>query len=101
MNTVVVAAMTTTVNVSTRNGTSPITLFLPAGEPMDVEGSVLGFQIMTVDKMRLEKLAGCISPEQQLQVDKIIRMSFGLGSSSPAPAYAPKLPVPGPPRRVI
>lgn len=94
MDTVVVAALTTTVKESTRSGKSPVTLFLPQGEPLEKEGSVLGFQVMTVSKMRLEGLAGAISKEQQLQVDRILATSFGLKISSPASAPAPV----GPPR---
>lgn len=78
MPTVVVAAMTTSVKDNVRAGKSPVCLFLPAGEPMEKEGAILGFQIMTIDKMRLENLAGKISTAQQLQVDAIVRTSFGL-----------------------
>lgn len=78
MPTVVIAAMTTSVKDNVRAGKSPVSLFLPAGQPMEKEGAVLGFQIMTIDKMRLENLAGRISAEQQKQVDSIIRTSFGL-----------------------
>jgi mRNA-degrading endonuclease toxin of MazEF toxin-antitoxin module len=101
MHTVVVAALTTKVKDSTRNGTSPVTLFLPEGEPMDREGAVLGFQIITISKMRLEDLAGEISPEQQAQVDKILATSFGLTAppkvtpSSASVSAGP--PRPGPP----
>ncbi|WP_350309815.1 type II toxin-antitoxin system PemK/MazF family toxin [Arthrobacter sp. fls2-241-R2A-172] len=101
MDTVVVAAMTTKVKESTRNGTSPVTLFLPKGDPMDVEGSVLGFQVMTVSKMRLDKLAGEISREQQLEVDKILATSFGLKVVAPATPPVASVqtgpPRPGPP----
>ncbi len=78
MPTVVVAALTTSVRDNVRAGKSPVSLYLPAGEPMEKEGAVLGFQIMTIDKMRLEDLAGRITAEQQLRVDSIIRTSFGL-----------------------
>lgn len=78
MPTVVVAAMTTSVKENVRSGKSPVCLFLPAGDPMDKEGAILGFQIMTIEKMRLENFAGKISAEQQLQVDSIIKNSFGL-----------------------
>lgn len=82
MNTVVVAAMTTTVRDSARNGNSPVSLFLPEGQPMPREGVILGFQIMTVDKGRLEDCAGQISDVQQSSVDQILRTSFGLQAES-------------------
>lgn len=99
MDTVVVAALTTTVKDSTRNGTSPVTLFLPQGDPMDREGSVLGFQVMTISKMRLEDYAGEISAGQQTQVDKILATSFGLtGPVMPRAITAPAPAPAGPPR---
>lgn len=78
MSVVVTAAMTRTVRASVRDGRSPVSVFLPEGQPMDDEGAVLCFQITTLDQNRLEESAGELTPGQMRQVDRAIAASFGL-----------------------
>lgn len=78
MKVVVTAALTTSVRDSTREGRSPVSVFLPEGEPLDKEGCVLAFQITTLAHERLEKLAGELTPEQMRHVDRAIAISFGI-----------------------
>ncbi|WP_448222462.1 type II toxin-antitoxin system PemK/MazF family toxin [Gordonia iterans] len=78
MNVVVTVALTTSVRPAVREGRSPVSVFLPEGEPLDKEGCVLAFQVTTLDQERLEKYAGELSTEQMRQVDRAIAASFGL-----------------------
>jgi mRNA-degrading endonuclease toxin of MazEF toxin-antitoxin module len=78
MPTVVVAALTTSVRDSTRAGRSPVSVFLPAGQPLPDEGSLLAFQVMTIDKVRLAQYIARLTPVQLVQVDAALRTSFGL-----------------------
>jgi mRNA interferase MazF len=78
MPTIVVAALTTAVRESTRQGRSPVSVYLPAGHPLPHEGSVLAFQVSTIAKERLEDYAGDLSANQMLAVDAAIRTSFGI-----------------------
>ncbi len=78
MDTVVVAALTSKVRENVRAGRSPVSVFLPAGQPLEKEGSVLAFQVMTITKRRLEDYGGKLSGEQMRQVDAALRASFGL-----------------------
>lgn len=78
MPTVVMAAMTTRVRPEVRAGQSRVCVFLPAGLPMTEEGAVLGFQVMTVSKERLENFGGTLSAQQIHAVNSAIRTSFGL-----------------------
>ncbi|MBF6388274.1 type II toxin-antitoxin system PemK/MazF family toxin [Nocardia farcinica] len=80
MRTVVTAALTTSVRDSTREGRSPVTVFLPAGKPLEKEGTVLGFQITTLAWERLEDYAGELTSEQMREVDRAIAASFGLAN---------------------
>ncbi|MFD5637427.1 type II toxin-antitoxin system PemK/MazF family toxin [Streptomyces sp. NPDC127077] len=73
MNTVVVAAMTTSV----REG-SPVQVTLEAGDPLPNRGSILGFQVTTIDQRRLEDFAGQLRPEQLKELDVVIARCFGL-----------------------
>jgi mRNA-degrading endonuclease toxin of MazEF toxin-antitoxin module len=75
MNTVVVAALTTRV----RRGSS-VAVYLPAGQPLSREGSILAFQVMTLDQSRLERLAGQLSAAQLAQLDAALQVAFGLRS---------------------
>ncbi|KAA6218815.1 type II toxin-antitoxin system PemK/MazF family toxin [Streptomyces filamentosus] len=75
MNTVVVAAMTTSV----REG-SKVQLTLEAGDPLPQRGSILGFQISTIDQTRLERHAGRLRPEQLEELNGVIALCFGLKS---------------------
>lgn len=75
----VVAACTTTVREDVRRGKSPIAVFLAAGQPLPREGSVLAFQVMTVDKVRLDgACAGTLTDAQLSAVDTCLRNAFGL-----------------------
>lgn len=78
MRTVVVAALTRSVRDDTRNGRSPVTVFLPAGQPLRDEGSVLCFQILTASDSRLQEYAGRLTDEQMQAVDRAIAVAFGL-----------------------
>nr|WP_258545017.1 type II toxin-antitoxin system PemK/MazF family toxin [Micromonospora provocatoris] len=73
MPVVIIAALTTSV----RRG-SPVAVHLPAGQPLDREGSILAFQVMTADKSRLKNYAGRLTSSQLLQLDAALRTSFGL-----------------------
>jgi mRNA interferase MazF len=72
MPVVVVAAMTSVVK------TSRLALTLPAGEPMEREGQILPFQVTTVDKSRLEDYAGSLSAYQVLELERRMRLCWGL-----------------------
>lgn len=78
MQTAVVVALTTTVHPRTRSGVSPVTVFLPAGRPLQYEGSVLAHQVQTVSLDRLEDFAGCLDEAQMEAVSAALRVSFGL-----------------------
>jgi mRNA interferase MazF len=78
MRVVVTVALTSTVRDSVREGRSPVSVFLPAGEPLESEGSVLAFQVTTLARERLEDKAGELTKEQMRQVDHAVAMSFGL-----------------------
>lgn len=80
MKVVVTAALTSAVRESARQGRSPISVYLPAGEPLDKEGTVLAFQITTLARERLEDYAGELSAEQMREVDRALAASFGLAS---------------------
>jgi mRNA-degrading endonuclease toxin of MazEF toxin-antitoxin module len=78
MPTVVVAACTTTVKSHVREGKSPVAVYLPAGQPLPEEGSVLGFQVMTASQERLRRYAGRLTAAQMAAVDQALATSFGL-----------------------
>ncbi|MFB7971038.1 type II toxin-antitoxin system PemK/MazF family toxin [Streptomyces rubiginosohelvolus] len=73
MNTVVVAAMTTTVREGSR-----VQLVLEAGDPMPKRGAILGFQLSTIDKDRLGDHAGRLRPEQLEELNGVLALCFGL-----------------------
>ena len=72
MNTVVVLPVTTTVRPS------PVSIILPAGQPLPNESSVLAFQPVTIDQQRLERQAGVLTSSQLAALDKAIKLAFGL-----------------------
>lgn len=74
MNTVIVAAMTTSI----RRG-SPIEVVLPAGRPLKNEGAILAFQVTTLDKARLMDFKGTLDGDQLRELDKALSLAFGLG----------------------
>jgi len=78
MPTCVVAACTTAVRPLTRQGRSPVSLFLPAGQPMAREGCVLAFQVMTIDKTRLQDYDSALTAGQVTELKTKIRTSFDL-----------------------
>jgi mRNA interferase MazF len=73
MNTVVVAALTTKV----REG-SKIQVVLEAGDPLPQRGAILGFQVSTIDQVRLERFGGRLRLEQLKELDEVIARCFGL-----------------------
>ncbi|MFC9687634.1 type II toxin-antitoxin system PemK/MazF family toxin [Kribbella sp. NPDC056951] len=72
MNVVTVAALTTRV----KHG--KMAVYLPVGKPLDKEGEILPFQIMSIDKRRLEDYAGCLSDEQVAELDAKLKLCWGL-----------------------
>jgi mRNA interferase MazF len=59
----------------------PFEVAIPKGGAGLEEGSkILLDQIRTVDKMRLAKRVGRVSPEIMLEVDRAIHLSLGLGN---------------------
>ena len=73
MPTVIVAAITTTV----RQGSS-IAVTLPAGQPLKRESQIMAFQVMTVDQSRLGNYAGCLDQAQIADLEKAMRLAWGL-----------------------
>ena len=71
--TVVLAAIATSV----REG-SPVSVTLDKGHPCPERGAVLCFQVMTVDKRRIEDLIGVVPADKMVEVDRKIALSFGL-----------------------
>ncbi len=71
---VTIAAITRTI----RDENSPIALLLPEGFPLDSKSSIMAFQVRTIDKSRLEKLAGSLSSQQILQLNQKLRNAWDL-----------------------
>ncbi|MEV0838504.1 type II toxin-antitoxin system PemK/MazF family toxin [Actinocatenispora sera] len=74
MPTLVIAALTTN---TTRVG-SAISVYLPQGRPLDKEGTILAFQVMTASKERLLNYAGCLGSDQLRELDRALKVAFGL-----------------------
>jgi mRNA interferase MazF len=72
MNTVLIAALTTTI----RSG--PLTVVLPAGRPLPEPGSILAFQVMTIDKSRLGGYLGRLDRKQIAELERAMKIAFGL-----------------------
>jgi mRNA-degrading endonuclease toxin of MazEF toxin-antitoxin module len=73
MPVVVIAAMTHTVRPGSR-----IQVHLPAGQPMRDEGAILGFQVATIDQVRLGRYEGTLTKNQLQQLNEVISRCFGL-----------------------
>jgi mRNA interferase MazF len=73
MNVVTVAALTSQV----KGG--KLGVHLPAGHPLDKEGEILPFQIVSIDKNRLERYAGSLSDDQIAELDAKLKLCWGLG----------------------
>jgi mRNA interferase MazF len=73
MPVVVVSAMTTKIKPAMQ-----VAVTLPAGRPLAEAGQILAFQIMTVVKQRLEKYAGRLDASQIADLEKALRLSWGL-----------------------
>lgn len=80
MKVVVVAAITTTIRDSVREGRSPVCVFLPKDEPLKKESTVLGFQVLTLAHERLDAYEGELTAEQMRDVDRAVAASFGLAN---------------------
>lgn len=72
MPTVAVAAITSKVK------RGALTVFLPAGEPLEQDSEILPFQILTIDQSRLETWIGELSPEQVTALEEKLRLCWGL-----------------------
>lgn len=72
--TVIVAAMTA------RGGKAHLPTHVPVGTDSGLRrpSLVLAEQVRTIDKSRLLKRVGMLSPEKQEQVDRALRISFAL-----------------------
>lgn len=70
---VVVAAITTKIRED-----SPVTAVLEAGQPCPERCGVMTWQITTVSQDRIENYIGQLTKEQMNDVDRKIRLSFGL-----------------------
>ena len=57
---------------------SRVAVLLPEGQPLREESQILSFQVMTVDKSRLETYAGALTPAQVTQLDASLRLCWGL-----------------------
>lgn len=73
LNVVTVAAVTTKI----RSG-SPLQLILPKGYPCKEESAVLGFQVMTVDKARLDDFVGSLDSAQLEELRRLMRTVWAL-----------------------
>lgn len=78
MPVVVTAALTTTVRPEVRQGRSRVSVYLPAGEPLEREGCVLCFQITTLARERLEGYISSVSDDQMQRISDAISVAFGL-----------------------
>jgi mRNA interferase MazF len=81
---VVVAAITS--QIKDRN--SPVAPLLPAGQPLPKESAVLTFQVRTLDRRRLDSLAGTLTPERMDAVARGLALSFGLTPPTIVPPSA-------------
>jgi mRNA interferase MazF len=73
MPVVVVAAITSKIKPALQ-----VTVTLPAGKPLPQAGQILAFQVMTIDKQRLGKHAGRLDAAQIADLEKALRLSWGL-----------------------
>jgi mRNA-degrading endonuclease toxin of MazEF toxin-antitoxin module len=72
MRTVLVAALTTTIRQS------PVCVVLPAGRPLPEPGTILAFQIMTIDKSRLDRYRGRLDRQQIAELERAMKTAFDL-----------------------
>lgn len=71
--TTIVAAVTSTVKIY------PVTVLLPKGEAGLTRASMVNLaQILTVDRARLQRRVGTLTPERIEMVDAAIKVSLGL-----------------------
>jgi len=73
MRTVIVAAMTTKIVPAYL-----VTVTLPAGRPLRRAGQIRAFQLMTVDKSRLDEYLGRLDANQIAELEKALRLAWGL-----------------------
>ncbi len=73
MPVVVVAAITTKIKP-----VYTVTVILPEGRPMDRKCQILAFQLMTIDKSRLDGYAGHLEPSQIEELKNALRRAWGL-----------------------
>ncbi|GIH76125.1 mRNA interferase [Planobispora longispora] len=73
MPTVVVAAMTTKIKPAYK-----VTVTCPAGSPLREAGQILAFQLMTIDKTRLDDYMGVLDASQIEELNAALRMAWGL-----------------------
>jgi mRNA interferase MazF len=71
---VVVAALTTKVSKKPY----PQNLRLPAGRPLKKESTILGGQLTTIDKTRLETYCASLEADQVSELDDALRVSLAL-----------------------
>jgi mRNA interferase MazF len=73
MPVVMVAAITTKIKPA-----YTVTVILPAGKPLERECQILAFQIMTVDKSRLDDYMACLEASQLEELENAMRRAWGL-----------------------
>lgn len=74
MPVVTVAAVTSKI----KNFGNEVSLYLPEGEPLPKASSVLAFQVRTIDRVRLIRTAGNLTPEQLAELDRVLKRAWGL-----------------------
>ena len=73
LNNVTVAAITTKIRAG-----SPLQLVLPRGNPCVEESAVIGHQVMTVDKARLDEYVGILDASQLESLRRLLRQVWAL-----------------------
>jgi len=73
---VVVAPITSKIKAKTKK--YPVNVYLPPNDPLPQEGLVLGGQVRTITKERLESYRNDLSSSQLREVERALAAVFGL-----------------------
>lgn len=73
LRTVTVAAITRTIRAG-----SPLQFVLPKDRPCKDESAVVGHQVLTIDKSRLEGYIGCLDDVQLEELRRLMRIVWAL-----------------------
>jgi mRNA interferase MazF len=71
---VTVAAITSKV----KNRSSRVQVILPPGQPLKQESSILAFQVVSIDKSRLDGFVGVLTPPQIIQLNQALRAAWDI-----------------------